>query len=135
MIQVNELIVGNWVNVPRLDQSPFRIDIIEHLSKDHNKVGVNQPVIGGFPTHPLTWYLEDLQPIPLTEEILLKRGAKLHGIEYIIKASALPIKIRISYGIAYCEFGNVYLGDRIKFLHELQNIYHALTGQELKIEL
>lgn len=79
-----------------------------------------------------TW--ADLQPIPLSEEVLLKCGATLDGIEYIIKASALPIKIRFHSGIAYCEFGNVYLGDRIKYLHELQNLKYALCGVELEVK-
>ena len=79
-----------------------------------------------------TW--ADVQPIPLSEEVLLKCGATLDGIEYIIKASALPIKIRFHSGIAYCEFGNVYLGDRIKYLHELQNLKYALCGVELEVK-
>lgn len=118
-----DLRVGNYLQ--RVDGS---IVSVKRLIKDDDDILVNE-------THGLFTLGYTALPIPLTEEILLNCGAKLHGIEYIIKASALPIKIRISYGIAYCEFGNVYLGDRIKFLHELQNLYHALTGQELKIEL
>lgn len=77
----------------------------------------------------------EVEPIPLTEEMMLKCGAVLHGIEYIIKASALPIKIRFHSGIAYCELGNVYLGDRIKYLHELQNLKYAICGLELEVSL
>jgi len=80
-----------------------------------------------------TW--ADLQPIPLSEEALLKCGATVDGIEYIIKASALPIKIRFHSGIAYCEFGDVYLGDRVKYLHELQNLVFALCGREMEVSL
>lgn len=119
MIQANELRIGNWINVYG------KFEKVESIGT----YGVS------FYTGFAKYTLPNLKPITLTEEILLKCGAKLQGIEYIIKASALPIKIRISYGIAYCGFGNVYLGDRIKFLHELQNLYQALTGQELKIEL
>lgn len=77
----------------------------------------------------------DVEPIPLSEEVLLKSGATVDGIEYIIKASALPIKIRFHSGIAYCEVGNVYLGDRIKYLHELQNLKYVLCGVELEVLL
>lgn len=119
MIQANELRIGNLVSFYGKFE---KVESIGTYGVSFNN---------GFGKYTLP----NLRPIPLTEEILLRCGAKLHGIEYIIKASALPIKIRISYGIAYCEFGNVYLGGRIKFLHELQNLYHALTGQELKIEL
>lgn len=78
---------------------------------------------------------EDIQPIPLSEEVLLRCGATVDGIEYIIKASALPIKIRFHSGIAYCEFGDVYLGDRVKYLHELQNLVFALCGREMEVSL
>lgn len=78
--------------------------------------------------------LSTIEPIPLSEEVLLKSGAVLHGIEYIIKASALPMKIRFHSGIAYCEIGNVYLGDRIKYLHELQNLKYILCGVELEVK-
>lgn len=87
-----------------------------------------------------TTYIEhdQFEAIPLTEDILLKCGAILHGIDYVIKACALPIKIRFHSRIAYCEFGefgNVYLGDRIKYLHQLQNLYFCLTGQELEVSI
>jgi len=70
--------------------------------------------------------------IPLTEEILLKCGFEKHkdGFYHI-------------NGFALCyrdEEKNFYLKDvdfytSITFLHQLQNLYFALTQTELKIEL
>lgn len=77
---------------------------------------------------------DEVNPIPLTENWLLKFGAKKVGIEYKLKASALDITLRINSGHVYCEFGNVYLGDRIKHVHQLQNLYFALCGKELLIK-
>lgn len=73
------------------------------------------------------------EPIPLTEEILLKVGffkdniySGLHS-----KIGALEIKIRFNSKIAYCEIGGIYFGDRFKYLHEMQNVWHSMSGQEL----
>lgn len=76
-----------------------------------------------------------LEPVPLTKEWLIdKFEATLIGIEYKLKASALEITIRINAGHVYCEFGNVYLGGRIQYVHELQNLVHSLCGKELSIK-
>lgn len=81
----------------------------------------------------LTATMGEIKPIPLTEEWLLKFGAKKSGIEYKLKASALEVTIRINAGHVYCEFGNVYLGGRIQYVHELQNLVYSLCGKELKL--
>jgi len=72
-------------------------------------------------------------PVVLSEEILLKCGflednnySGLHS-----KIGALEIKIRFNSKIAYCEIGGIYFGDRFKYLHELQNVWHSMSGQEL----
>lgn len=114
-----DLRVGNWLKYNN------RLVIVDEILFE----GINL-------THEGAEYkYEDLKPIELTEEILLKWGGMLHGIEYIIKARALPIKIRFNSGIAYCEFANVYLGDSIKHLHQLQNLYYALCNEELNVQL
>ncbi|MDR2274334.1 MAG: hypothetical protein LBF27_25730 [Sphingobacterium sp.] len=80
-------------------------------------------------------WIESLSPIKLTEEILLKCGAKKDGWEFKLKACALEITIRLNAGYVYCEFGNVYLGDRITYLHELQNLVYGLSKRELDVKL
>lgn len=79
--------------------------------------------------------VEEFEPVLITEEMLLKLGAYKVGIEYNLKASALKITIRINAGHVYCEFGNVYLGGRIKYVHQLQNLFHALCGKELEVTI
>lgn len=70
-MKASELRIGNIVNVPREDQSPFRIDFFEYLYDNDCKVA-KRSFIGETEVHPLTWYFIDLKPIPLTEEWLLK---------------------------------------------------------------
>jgi len=75
--------------------------------------------------------LYNLHPIPLTEEWLVKFGAEYKdyfgGHVFWIGASALAIKGNIAYWMAnsLCK---------IDFVHQLQNLYHALTGEELQIK-
>ena len=77
------------------------------------------------------------EPIPLTPEILVKAG-----FEEIYKSSMHTTfyKDKVSYyfwhqtAMQYADFmGNQY--DNIQNVHQLQNLIHSLTGEELNIEL
>lgn len=83
--------------------------------------------------------LNDVQPIPLTPEILEKAGLKKGSLGgYIIK---LPNRENF---LDWDSSTGMYLEDResngleldhIQYLHQLQNLYFALTGTELEIDL
>lgn len=66
--------------------------------------------------------------IPLTEEWLIKLG--FHEVLgfYAIYGKELNIKLNTGYWEAY--FKGKYVSV-IKFVHQLQNLFFALTGQEL----
>ena len=67
------------------------------------------------------------EPIPLTPEILEKCGLNSplavlsHNRDFVIT------------GTEY-DYNGVYIG-KIEYLHQLQNLYFALTGQELTVNL
>ena len=76
-------------------------------------------------------YLSFHEPIPLTEEWLLKFGFKKinHRIEGVI------------YRREWLQFSETFLADwrgghigRIQYVHQLQNLYFALTNTELIIK-
>lgn len=76
--------------------------------------------------------IEDFEPIPLTEEWLVK-----FGLEY---KSPFGYRIKMGSYIKDDLETNGYFfrwnGKTIKlmhYVHELQNIYFALTGEELKL--
>lgn len=85
--------------------------------------------------HEFTHFLrfpETYTPIILTEEILLKCGFKRFPWGLVINELLFKDDLKCSF--LELEIGN---GFRVKvnFLHQLQNLYFALTGKELEIEL
>ena len=78
----------------------------------------------------------DFEPIPLTEEILLKCGfKKKRGDKFVLPRSFFNIwKIDnlTQNDYAFCYY---CLQVNLKYLHQLQNLYWCLTGQELEINL
>ncbi len=78
---------------------------------------------------------DTFEPIPLTEEWLLKFGfikSKLEGYDVHFKYShhLLHSSITALYNAEFSlSLDNVARG--IKYVHQLQNLYFALTGEEL----
>lgn len=84
----------------------------------------------------------ELEPIELSEEILLKCGFDKEVVDYngfsVINFKLngwLPFLKEMK--LQQCKWYKVYnVADcHISYLHQLQNLYFALTGKELKIEL
>lgn len=77
------------------------------------------------------------EPIPLTEEILLKAGFKEANYASYFqtkKWSNGENIITVTDDDCLVSMENTF-NKRCEYLHELQNLYFALTGQELTIEL
>jgi len=75
-------------------------------------------------------------PIPITEEILLKCGFK--GRPDFIWRGSIGILIRDGkYYLALKDLSNVQFKSiiELKYLHQLQNLYYSITNEELNIEL
>ena len=71
---------------------------------------------------------QDYQPIPLTEEWLVKFGFKKHLTEDIYPTFTKNL-LNWNDGILYLTgYGFI---NHIKHVHQLQNLYFALTGAEL----
>lgn len=124
MIPTYDLRVGNWV---------IASDVIRRItSVSETKVtfeGVKNSV-----------KQEDIQPVPLTEELLKKTGFRqlketdlfekmpLEGFTY--KLHAQRIMIFHPGDNTLCH----WLNTRIIYLHQLQNLYYCLTGREIIYE-
>jgi hypothetical protein len=114
-MKANELRIGNWCASP-YEPKIFKVSAMHIL---HLEEGMDSLSILG---------------IPLTPEILEKAGF-VKSINFdntyikLIKGESFILKD--------CKDGTffVYTGIRCQYLHQLQNLYFALTGEELNIEL
>jgi len=137
MIQANELRIGNLVydrggkvlSVDRFCHGKIECDI---------KVMPNKTLAGIHSHyHPLTEEIEFCDPIPLTEEWLLKFGLKEvyfdveNNKDYIL--NSLHIQHHLEVNDFVCTNTEPYFIS-IKSVHQLQNLYFALTGEELTIK-
>jgi hypothetical protein len=130
MISAQELRIGNWVyfsyiHTKKVKTRPCRvleIDNIGSLVKD-----------GGVDLH-LQFHSDSIQPLPLSAEILLKVGFRQAGTHFILSIGDVKAKFRFFDQKVYAELGDIYLGDHISYVHQLQNLYFSLTGTELDIK-
>jgi hypothetical protein len=135
MIQSNELRIGNYVFDDDLKTICVvsRIETKEYIEwnsgDDYNVVCLVK--------NTKDRYLEgEFEPIRLSEEILLKCGFDYNESYLQYKHPKCPIyftkhprnKTLLCF-IHNCTNGNT------RFLHDLQNLYFALTGTELEINL
>jgi hypothetical protein len=79
--------------------------------------------------------LSDCNPIPLTEEWLIKLGfsKKLYKFGHIGITGMTLFKPENSNRLFY-EICNIEMNIKIYSIHQLQNLYFDLTGNELKIK-
>lgn len=112
VMKIQELRVGNW----------------------YNKDGQNwQFTEQDFST--VYYSIEDISPIPLTKEWLLKFGFtfsesfKDHFYKIIYEQSLIKVfPFRQGETICMVDSGHAI---ECKYVHQLQNLYYALTGEEL----
>lgn len=109
MIQANELRIGNFVN-------HFGVTVI------------NAGMIVEFDNHP-----NRINPIPLTEEWLMKFGFEEYcgGWENNIRLEYVPEMSCYQFDT---DGGRIIQTRPIIYIHQLQNLYFALTGKELEIK-
>ncbi len=86
----------------------------------------------------------NLQPIPLTEEWLLKLGFNkdykkgyigidVHNSDFVLTEPFVIGEWQSYYTFQFTA-GNIPKFTKLEFLHQLQNLYFALTGEELNIK-
>ena len=113
-MKANELRIGNWVD---FDKEEIAIDL-EYFYWEIEGRGV----------------LQHTKPIPLKEDWLLKFGFEdAHYGEYKKDRYTLDCEYT-DKGIYYFIIDETCLELDVKHVHQLQNLYHALTGEELTIK-
>jgi hypothetical protein len=135
MIQANELRIGNWV----LDYygRPRQVAYVGEVVGLHNGMGGTDR----YQKNPIISYdLEkDLHPIPLSPEILEKCGWQKDGDEegeWYTDLSSNGVLFLEGDKNGLCEvFLDMDNSIRVRFLHQLQNLFWCLCGKELEIDL
>lgn len=134
-MKASELRIGNYIQ----DRGD-KIWAIDHWENSY-KVASKTPIIyvdetfGEMPGHPLTEEIKYVKPIPLTEEWLLKFGFEEDRSEInTLKKGRFKLEAMIKI-ITSGELRSFYYKHiSVKHVHQLQNLYFALTNYELNIE-
>ena len=117
MIQPNELRIGNFLHF-REKERLLTVSNIGDYFKTQDENGISYGSDD----------LDDYEPIPLTEEEIRRFGFKrINSLWY----GYGNFKINISLN---GDWGNNWMGFRLKSVHQLQNLVFALTGTELSIK-
>lgn len=129
MIKANELRIGNYVSDRHASESFFA---------KVKKLDATRCYYGGFHSS-----YSDLRPIPLTKEWLERFGferneSKMYDghldVWYIYKYDG-----NIMFNTELVTDGEIIIQFRrfpivVKYVHQLQNLYFALTGEELEFK-
>jgi len=110
----NELRIGNLVD---LGNRIAKVIEINHLACVVVDLEETQDTIEDY---------DRTKPIPLTEEWLLKFGFKRNGKKLTFWKIDL---VEDEEGIFSFDESRIYID--VKYVHQLQNLYFALTGEEL----
>ena len=124
-----ELRIGNYVNHPDFETYQISFD-------DFAKHGLELACDSSINLH-----LENIKPIKLTKKRLLKFGFKKKIIKYTTtECTHYQNKNCWIYFVdggfefeLIIDYERYNLGRVYKYIHELQNLYFALTNKELKI--
>jgi hypothetical protein len=137
-MEANELRIGSLIywNIP------------EKKNVIHTVIGIKNDKPTTVPIS-LGNSIEDYQPIPLTPEILEKAGFLKSLVDNDCPQEGYYYSLRLNDG-KYCDLAILSRDKngiteaclfpyenwfRFKYLHQLQNLIHALTGEELDITL
>ena len=133
-----ELRIGNYVTINNekaysgLKGIPFKVVGINKKERYSIQLSNNE-------YYEYNQFIEFVQPITLTEELLLKCGFEkiLGGIgwdKFIKDGVELSFAPLVGGGyIPVYRFNNDYI--KIRFLHQLQNLFWCLSQKELEVNL
>lgn len=126
-ITSKELRIANWIH-DGYNEIRINGDAIAHLYQSERPLSNIDPP---------PW-----KPVPLTEEWLLKFGFEKPAIHYLKLAIGdhredLQSSLQIAFsGCGYvqvCRAGINAYSAKAEYVHQLQNLYFALTGKELEL--
>ena len=136
-MEANELRIGNYVYYNKTHKDICRVSQIrkEILFSKEELIGLNYRI-------DVFYESKDIEPIPLTEEWLLKFGFEYNNYPDSLTLNVLSFGRLNAYSISKdltielsTQSGYMFGTTKIKNVHELQNLYFALTKIELTIKI
>ena len=121
MINTNEIRLGNYYQ----DRGGkwLRVDFIEYIEKGFSTKFGQKMFLENQEVHPMTEYSDYANPIELTKDWLVKFGFKPFSKDF--QKNAVIIHTRKRGFVVNTKI------PVIKYVHQLQNLYYALRGEEL----
>jgi hypothetical protein len=117
MIEARELRIGNWVQWDDPSHEQVQVESISYINHtNHRQYFVNGGII------------DDFLAIPLSTYWLERFTIDQYGAYYQAGADSWSLVDDSGDGVT------IYLGS-CKYVHQLQNLYFALTGTELEFTL
>lgn len=147
-MKASELRIGNIVCLKGYPDNQIIIDGIQSGKYDSDQNGINL-YLGG-DSYGVTPYMsalysfDQIESIPITEDWLIKFGFELYQrieeydeVQYRRLLFSEFIYVRIytdGRAKTYACLPGLYTDAPCQFVHQLQNLYFALTGEELTIK-
>lgn len=133
MVDVKDLMIGNWVYDGDRTQFPM---FVETIGNDYVYLNFNGNEGDVWESTPA-----ELQGIPLTNELMEKLQFSNSNGLWRKRCKGRWVSVKIETEFVFIEaFDEKLLDSRgwchgIKYLHQLQNMFKVISKQELKIEL
>ncbi|MES2382337.1 MAG: hypothetical protein V4538_14925 [Bacteroidota bacterium] len=112
-----DLRIGNYVLAGKMTE-PIQVHTIGFELREGSMINTHIPI-------------EHIHPIPLSPEILDKCGFTWYDNDWYETKSKIHLSVELFTGYIYFGKGEYLYKAEIKYLHQLQNLYFALTGTEL----
>ncbi len=121
MMKASELRIGNWVNL--YDDYNSQVTGLTNTKKVWC---VSDPT-----DEECAWSTDKIKPIPLTEEWLLNFGFEIEEGDFMtLNYKGVFLSSTTPFKEVVCES---YHESTIQHVHQLQNFYYAITGEEITI--
>ena len=132
MIKENELRIGNLVYCPIMDGiNKNDIYKVKVIFNDAVKIDIGLDAIQQLSLNGIKG--SDVKPIELTEEWLIKFGFEIEDEYLTLQINDVIDIVWVGYLSLNIEGNIVFLSQyELKYVHQLQNLYFALTGSELQ---
>ena len=136
-MKANEMMIGDWVTCKKWRENPFKLTRINDNGKYYYGITSNETQVGPF-------LLDEIEPIPLTTEILKKNGfdtsdPEVKQYHFTEDGQSYHFSLRQMYsqkdnkpnGYSFYAFSVLTI---IDYVHQLQHAL-KLCGIEKEIEL